>query len=399
MRLGSLCMAADHSNLCSDVKKIYLIAGESSGDQLGAALMRELKDAAYFGVGGEQMEAAGLQSLFPYHELSLMGFAEVLPHLLHLTARINAVVEDVLIKQPDVVVTIDSPGFNFRVVKKLRERGVRARFVHLVAPSVWAYKPERAAKTAKLFDTLGVLLPFEPPFFEHEGLPTTFIGHPVATRPRGNGAAYRAEKNIPETAPVIALLAGSRSNELRRHMPIFGAAISKVAEVLPQLQLVVPLAERLMPEMLPYFEGCPFPFHMVTENKSDAIASANVALTKSGTVTLDVAAEGTPMVVAYRANPISAWIVKRMINIPNVCLINIIVNKPVIPEYIQEFCTVDNLAGALMHLLADAPARAAQQAAMREAVALLTPPEGKTTAQCAADLIPIPPPAPNARSD
>ncbi len=371
------------------MKTIYLIAGESSGDQLGASLMRELKGNTFFGIGGEMMEAEGLHSFFPYHELSLMGFAEVLPHLLHLTARINATVEDIILKHPDVVVTIDSPGFNFRVVKKLRERNFNAKFVHLVAPSVWAYKPERALKTAALYDALGVLLPFEPPYFEAAGLPTTFIGHPIAQRKNGDGTAFRANKNIPADVPVIALLPGSRSNEIKRHMPIFGAAIAMVGETLPELQIVVPISERLVPELMPFFEDCPFPFHIITDanEKADAIASANVALTKSGTVTLDVAREGTPMVVAYRANPVSVWIIKRMINISNVCLVNIILGQPVIPEYIQESCTPENLAGALLTLLTDTNTRDMQKSAMNEALRQLTPPDGKTTAQLAAELV------------
>lgn len=372
---------------------LYFIAGETSGDALGGAVIAALKQEhaglRYEGVGGEKMEAEGIASLFPYHELSLMGFAEVLPHLFKLTARINQVVEDVLIKQPDVVVTIDSPGFTFRVVKKLREAGLNARFVHLVAPSVWAYKPERAKKTAALFDALGCVLPFEPPYFTAEGLDAQFIGHPIAQRDAGNGLRFREALGMAKEQPLIALLPGSRSNEITRHMPIFGEAITMLARDVPNLAITVPIPARLQAEVLPYFEGCPYPFTIATDEmmRRDAIAASTIALTKSGTVTLDIAREGTPMVMAYRAHPVSAFIVRRMIRIPQVCLINILNNAPVIPEYLQEQCTAENLYGAMKQLLESPAEQHAQKQAMQSAMMQLQAPDNACTAALAARLI------------
>ncbi|MGE0753968.1 MAG: lipid-A-disaccharide synthase, partial [Alphaproteobacteria bacterium] len=181
---------------------VYIIAGEASGDFLGGQLMQSLKEKAgrpvkFHGVGGDKMAAHGLTSRFPYHELSLMGFIEILPYAYNLMSRIDTVVEDIRERSPDVVITIDSPGFCFRVVKKLREEKMRCKFIHYVAPTVWAYKPERAEKCAALFDHMLVLLPFEPPYFTSKGLPCTFVGHPVVaeTQP-GNGADFRNKYEI-----------------------------------------------------------------------------------------------------------------------------------------------------------------------------------------------------------
>lgn len=357
--------------------KLYLIAGEASGDLLGAGLMRALKarvpGVQFHGIGGEKMQAEGLTSLFPYHELSLMGFAEVIPHLFKLTARIGLAVEDVLARAPDAVITIDSPGFTFRVARKLREAGYAGKLIHYVAPSVWAYKPERAEKCAALFDAMLCLLPFEPPYFEAEGLRAPFVGHPVAELPLGDGAAFRTKYDISADVPLLTLLPGSRENEIRRHMPVFGAAVAELAVAHPNLALAVPVSARLLPLLGLYFKDCPFRAVVVTgeEDKRGALAASQAALVKSGTISLEVARSGLAQVVAYRANPISVWLVRRMIKIPYVNLINIMAQREVIPELLQERCTPHALAQALLPLMADAQARAEQVTAAAEQLARL----------------------------
>lgn len=366
---------------------IYIIAGEVSGDRLGAGVMQELKrrhgeKIVFHGVGGEKMQAEGLKSHFPYDELSVMGFAEILPKLIHLRSRIDSTIDDAVNKAPDMVVTIDSPGFNFRVVEGIRKQKHQIKtFIHIVAPTVWAYKPERAAKCAELFDHMLVLLPFEPPYFTKEGLDCTYIGHPVAwnDNPKGDGAAFRRKYDISEDAPLFCLLPGSRRGEIKRHMPIFAATMLMLGEAHPNLALVVPVHPGLADDVALLFHGCPFRAIILPneEEKMDAIASADVALVKSGTVTLDVAYAGTPMIVTYRVHPLTAWMVRKWIGISQVCLINIIEKTAVIPEFLQEDATPYNLANSLAHLLTSETQRNTQKMHMQQAIAKLQPPGGE----------------------
>lgn len=365
---------------------VYLIAGEASGDALGAGIMRELFEMTggnviFHGIGGEKMMAAGLQeSLFPYHDLSLMGFAEIVPHIITLTARINGVVEDIRVKQPGILLTIDSPGFCYRVAKKLKKNGAcpNTKCVHYVAPSVWAYKPQRAKKFAEVFDHMLVLLPFEPPFFISEGLPCTFVGHPAAcpqTGP-GDGTAFREYHNIPPQAPLIGLLPGSRSGEIRRHIPAFAAGIMLMARHMPVLPgVVVPAPTFLFEEVTAAFKDYPLPVFVVNDEqeKRDGLAACNLALVKSGTVTLEVAMAGIPMVVAYRTSSISAAIIRRLIRIRHVNLLNILMQREIIPELLQELCEPIFIAEAV-NVLYRSPERQSEQVRLaQEALAQLRP--------------------------
>ncbi len=360
---------------------VYIIAGEASGDLLGSHLMRSLKAQSsrpirFYGIGGDKMIAEGMESLFPYHELSMMGFVEILPYAFNLMARISLTVEDVKNHAPDVVITIDSPGFCFRVAKKLREQKLRSKFVHYVAPTVWAYKPERAEKCAALFDHMLVLLPFEPPYFTSKGLPCTFVGHPVvAETTAGNGSIFREKYNLPEDALLICLLPGSRKGEVDRHMPVFGRAVTMLGQKHPALSIVVAVPRHVLPFVANYFEGCPFRTVITADeqDKKNAIAASNLAIVKSGTVALEVAMSGTPMVVAYRVHPVSAWMMRRMSKIPFVNLINILLKKGVIPELLQENCTPLMLATAGGQILLYPSLRDQQKAAARSALAQLTP--------------------------
>ncbi|MDE3015955.1 MAG: lipid-A-disaccharide synthase [Pseudomonadota bacterium] len=365
--------------------KIYLIAGEASGDLLGARLMRALKSRsdrpiAFYGVGGDQMAAEGLASLFPFYELSMMGFIEILPYIFNLAARIQQTVDDIMAKQPDMVITIDSPGFNFRVAAKLRRENCRARLVHYVAPSVWAYKPKRAKKCAALFDHLLCLLPFEPPYFEKEGLSCTWVGHPVVaeTEP-GDGAGFREKYRIAENATLLALLPGSRKGEVKRHMPIFAKAVTLLAAECPNLALVIAVPKNVLPFAAAYFEGCPF--HAVItageREKQDAIAAANAAIVKSGTVALEVSLARVPMVVAYRVNALSAWLFRRIQLTKFANLVNIIAGREIIPELLQELCAPIFIAGATAALLSDPRRRNMQQEESAAALAQLVPPGGR----------------------
>lgn len=361
------------------IKSCYIIAGEVSGDRLGAGIMRELKalnpDIRFAGVGGPMMQAEGLSSLFAYDELALMGFAEILPKLFHLLGRIESTVENIAFKRPDMIVTIDSPGFNFRVVEKARKANIPGKYVHVVAPTVWAYKEKRAQKCAKLFDHMLVLLPFEPPYFEKVGLPATFIGHPTVAKnqPAGDGAAFRKRHRIPADRKVIALLPGSRINEVKRHIALMAQVMDEVAREFPD-PIIISSAPPHIREMLSeFFQVSPYR-NILTfkpEEKMDAFSAADVALVKSGTVSLEMAYAGTPMVVMYKVSAITAWMVKHMIKIPYVSLINILLKQMVIPEYLQHDATVDKLSKHLNMLLRSQNECQAQKDAFKKAVQML----------------------------
>ena len=365
----------------SNARVFYLIAGEPSGDVLGAHLMRSIKALSttpvlFFGVGGEQMEKEGMRSLFPYHDLAMMGFSEILPHLMTIFARIEQTVEDIKSKFPHALITIDSPGFCKRVVQKLRKDHFDTRYIHYVAPSVWAWKPKRAEIFAGLFDHLLALLPFEPPFFERAGLGTTFVGHPVVTTTQvGDGAAFRKRYQISDDTTLFCVLPGSRRGEIKRHLPIFAQTIALLSEPYPNLAICVPVPKYLLSVVKPYFDDCPFRAIVTAhaEDKRDAIAASNVAIVKSGTVTLEVAKARTPMVVAYRVSAISAFIYKRLRLTKLATLVNILLGREVIPELLQNDCTPIMLASAAEALLRYPHHAARQKAAITSAFALLTP--------------------------
>lgn len=378
----------------SNARIIYLIAGEPSGDVLGAHVMRSLKEKSsapliFCGIGGERMAAEGLKSLFPYHELSLMGFAELVPHLIKLMARIDQTVEDIKTKAPAALITIDSPGFCKRVVAKLRKEEFDTKYIHYVAPSVWAWKPKRAEIFSELFDHLLTLLPFEPPYFEKVGLASTFVGHPiVAETTRGDGAAFRARYELAENVPLFCVLVGSRAGEVKRHLPIFARAIALLSEVYPNLAIVVPVPKHLLAVVKPYFVDCPFRAIVTAHehDKLDGIAASNLAIVKSGTVTLEVAKARTPMVVAYRVSEISAFIFRRLRLTKLATLVNILLGKEIIPELLQEDCTPLMLATAAANVLAS-PARIdAQMSAIDTAFSMLTPDNAKPS-DIAADVV------------
>jgi lipid-A-disaccharide synthase len=348
--------------------RIALIAGEPSGDLLGSKLMRALtaqtdRPIEFYGVGGERMQEHGLASLFPMAELSLIGFAEIIPHIPHLLRRIRQTVTEIERTKPDIVITIDAPEFCFRVAKKLQGSGLP--LVHYVAPSVWAYREHRAAAIAKLYQHLLVLLPFEPPYFEKHGLQCSFIGHSIIEDAASGGDAsqFRAAHQLDETAPLLCVLPGSRNSEVTRLWPIFAEAIILLAEKFPGLTVAIPAVSHLAEQLQEKAAALPVRAIVITdkEEKRHALAASTVALAKSGTGTLELAIAGLPMIVAYTVKPFSAWLLRRMIKVKYVTLINLILGREVIPEYLQERCTPPLLAEALAQLLRSPEQRALQQ--------------------------------------
>ncbi len=378
---------------------IYIIAGEASGDFIGGEIMRALHAeqpaTRFHGIGGEQMRAAGLASLFPIEDIALMGFAEVVPHIRRLRRRIRETVADIQRIRPDIVLTIDSPGFNFRVVQSLKHAAFKAdthpKLIHAVAPTVWAYKPERARKTADLYDHLLTLLPFEPPYFEREGLATTYIGHAKAWewRTKGDAAAFRARRGIDETALTIGMMPGSRDNELTRHLPVFKDALRRLYAHYPRLELIVPIRPAMEFTLRAQTADWPMPIHLVVGDaeKKNAFAACEAALAKSGTISLETVLAGIPTITAYRAHPLSAWLVRRMIRIPYANLVNIIEGRKVVPELLQERCTPQAIADNLQALIENDTLRAGQLSAGMEVAAKLGAHEALSPAQKAVEII------------
>ena len=362
---------------------IFLIAGEPSGDELGAHLMAAMEELAgghvrFAGIGGPAMARQGLESLFPMAELSVMGLVEVLPRAPRLLRRIGETVAAIHELRPHAVVTIDAPGFCFRVAARLK-RATKSGppippIVHYVAPQVWAWRPGRARTLAKIVDHLLVLLPFEPPYFEKYGLECTYVGHPAFESgvQRGNGAALRAKLGIRADDTVLCLLPGSRSSEVSRLLPVFRETVARLLRELPRLRILCAAAAPVADQIKAEITAWPFAVHVAdNEERFDAMAASDVALVASGTVTLELAAASVPMVVAYRMNPITAWLARRLVRVQYATLVNLVIGRGAIPELLLEDCYPEALARALLRLLRNDAERQCQRVAMAEALARL----------------------------
>ncbi|MEX0759360.1 MAG: lipid-A-disaccharide synthase, partial [Tistlia sp.] len=272
-------------------------------------------------------------------------------------------------------VSIDSPGFSLRLARRLKDSGMP--LVHYAAPSVWAWKPWRARRIARYLDHLLCLLPFEPPYFERHGLPTTFVGHPaieaLAEAGGGAGAAFRERHGLPGEAPLLCVLPGSRMGEVRRLLPLFGEALGRLPKDLEGLRVVVPTVPGVAEAVRAGTAAWPLPTLVVegVRDKYGAFAAARAALAASGTVAVELAVAGVPTVIGYRVGELSAAIARRMIRVRFVSIPNLVLDRAVMPEFLQQDCTPAKLAGALGPLLAGGPEREAQLSGLREAVALL----------------------------
>lgn len=372
---------------------VYLVAGEESGDVLGARLMAALTAArpgiAFAGVGGPRMEAQGMAPLFPMRELAVMGLLEVLPKVMRLRRRIGETAADVLARRPDVVVTIDSPGFTLRLLDRLRGSGLKR--VHYVAPQAWAWREGRMKSWPGLWDRLLCLLPFEPDYFARHGVAARFVGHPVVESgaDAGDGARFRAAHGIAADAQVAILMPGSRRSEVSRLLPVFGAALGLLAARFPQLVPVVPVASAVAEAVTQAAAGWPARPVVVTDEaeKYDAFAAADVALTKSGTSTLELALAGVPMAVTYKVNPITGAIGKRVIKVPYVAIVNLLAGRAVVPELLLGDCNPPRLAEEVAKLLAEPAQAAAQRAAFRDIAAALRPDWGVPSEAAAREVL------------
>lgn len=370
---------------------IYIIAGEPSGDLLAARLMTALKQLTdhsvrFAGIGGEAMRAEGLPSLFPQADLAVMGLAEVVPRIPKILRRLRETLADIEAKKPDLIVTVDSWGFTGRVAKALKERGSTIPRLHYVAPMVWAWKEKRARSLAERVDKLLCLLPNEPTYFQRHGLNAVHVGHPVLERlgETGNGQGFRQRHGIPANAPLLCVLPGSRSSETSRLLPVFAETAALMARRFPGLRVVVPSVETVADGVRRAVAGWSVPALVVDPGeKWDAFAASDAALAASGTVALELAVSSVPMVIAYRVAPLTAMLARRLLTIKYVCLLNLLVDRLVVPELLQERCVPADLAQALSPLMRDGPERRLQLEGCAEALRALGV-EGESPSQRAA---------------
>jgi lipid-A-disaccharide synthase len=342
--------------------KLTLIAGEPSGDRLGAALMAALKtlqlDVQFHGVGGPLMQAQGLESLFPMEELSVMGLAEILPKYRALKRRIAQTAAATLTANPAALITIDSPDFCLRVASIVKAARPALRTIHYVAPSVWAWRPDRAAKMARFIDHVLALLPFEPPYMIAAGMTCDFVGHPVV--------AEETAPKTPQPGPLILALPGSRRAEIARLAPVIGGALAHIKTRHPDTSVVLPTLANLAPLVREISNDWPIRPQIIENavEKRAAFANATAAIAASGTVSLELAANACPMVIAYRMHPLTHWLMQRAALIDTVTLVNLVSQTRAVPEFLGPKCQPAPIAHALLALMQAGPERDAQTAAM-----------------------------------
>lgn len=376
---------------------VCLIAGEHSGDHMGAQMMRSLKARfgariRFSGIGGAEMMAEGaahgFESFFPMEELSIAGIFEIVPHIPRVLRRIRETAAQVRALRPDVVLTIDSPAFAFRVGRKLKGSGIP--HVHYVAPTVWAWRPRRARMIAGFLDHLLTIFPFEEPYFSRWGLSSTFVGHPTSDMglDTGDRAGFRAAHGIASDQPVLCVLPGSRHSEISALLPIFGEVVARLGQRFPDLAVVVPTVSTVAARVREAVAHWPVPV-VVTEiiaDKRDAFAAADLALAASGTVTYELAMAEVPMVIAYRISAASAAVIRRMIKVKYASVVNIVLGHQVAPECLQENCGPGILVREVGRLLADADARMDQKVELAK-VAVALGRGGPPASEAAADAL------------
>ena len=345
--------------------RVFLIAGEPSGDRLGAALMAGLKalspGVSFAGVGGPMMQAEGMASLFPMEELSIMGLVEILPKYFPLMRRIAETAEAALASGADAMITIDSPDFCLRVAKVVKAARPDLRCIHYVAPSVWAWRPGRAAKMAKVIDHVLALLPFEPPYMTAAGMTCDFVGHPVVAEPLASAqekAAFAGE------GPLLLTLPGSRRSEVERMMPVFGQVLDRLKPGHPGLRVALPTVAHVADRVRALSADWPVVPQIIEDQglKRGAFAAADAGLAASGTVSLELAANDCPMVIAYDANRLSFWLAQRVVLVDTVTLVNLVSETRAVPEFLGPACQAERIAPAVEAVLADG---SAQMDAMR----------------------------------
>ena len=340
--------------------KIFIIAGEDSGDKLGSAIIDGLRDALstlpiFVGIGGADMKSRGLSSIFPMSELSIMGFTQIAGQYNNLRKRLNQTVSAILDEQPDILLTIDAPEFCFRVAKKIKSFNRKIPIIHYVAPSVWAWRPNRARIISNYIDHVLALFPFEPPYFHSVGLSCDFVGHPIVSEVTASWEdtiRFKNEFSLGDE-PQILCLPGSRKSEIDKIMPTFGLTLEKFSNILPNANFILPSTPHVFEHSKKYLEYFPkktlfltpenIGFEKYTAHKKASFKIADLALAASGTVSLELAANNTPMVIGYDMNYFSRQIIQMLMRTDTVNLVNLITGNRNIPECIGANFNSENL--------------------------------------------------------
>lgn len=375
-------------------RKLFLIATEESGDRLGSALMKVLRQrlgdrVQFAGVGGRTMAREGLESLFPIEQLSIVGFAAVVQQLPKILRLIRETADAVTEAAPDALVIIDSPDFTHRVARRVRAKNPAIPVVDYVSPSVWAWRPGRARAMLGYVDHVLALLPFEPEEYRKlQGPPCSYVGHPLIEQL--SSLRPNAEEQMRRDAepPVLLVLPGSRRSEIRHHLDVFGATLGQLQADGRAFDLMLPTMPQLETTVREGIASWPVkPQIVIGENeKRAAFRIAHAALAKSGTVTLELALSGIPMVTGYRVGAIEAFILRRAVRVSSVILANLVIGKDVIPEFLQEDCTPEKLAPALSQVLTDSPLRRQQLEAFAQLDTIMST-GNKSPSVLAADIV------------
>lgn len=346
---------------------VMLVVGETSGDTLGAALMTSLREVLgdkvrFSGVGGPRMEAEGLSSIFPMTDIAVMGPREVIPRLPLILRRMSETTRHAVETQPDLVVIIDSPDFTHTVAKRIHKKAPEIPIANYVSPSVWAWRRGRAKAMATYLRKVLALLPFEPAFFRAEaGLDCEYVGHPAIEKIASSeeGSAFREQKGIAPDVPVLLVLPGSRTNEVKRLIGLMGETAAQVAAHHNGLRIVIPVVPHVQGLVVEAVKDWPIEPVLAfgDEEKRGAFAAATAAIAASGTVSLELGLAGIPMVVAYKIDPIAAWSVSRFLKVPTVVLVNLILDRPAVKEFLQHNCKSEDLSTALIPLIGDTKER------------------------------------------
>jgi lipid-A-disaccharide synthase len=347
-------------------KHVMLVAGETSGDVLGAGLMDALVSLSpvplrFSGVGGPEMEARGIQSIFPMSDIAVMGPREIIPRLPLIFRRIWQTVRHAVDQKPDIVVVIDSPEFTHMVAKRIAKRAPSIPIVDYVLPSVWAWRQGRARAMKRYIRRVLALLPFEPRFLKSVGVDCVYVGHPAIERlpEAGSGVRFRQARGIKPDSPLLLVLPGSRINEVKHLIDVFGDVVRRIADEMPGLHIVIPAVSHVRPLIEAAVKEWDVTVVIIAgeDEKRAAFDAATAALAASGTVSLELALARVPMVIAYRAEVVVGWFALNVLKIPSVVLVNLILDRPSVQEFLHSRCTSENLAEGLLPLLSDTAAR------------------------------------------
>ncbi|MCB1592587.1 MAG: lipid-A-disaccharide synthase [Alphaproteobacteria bacterium] len=355
--------------------KLFFVVGENSGDHLAAGLIRELRkiqgqDLECLGVGGPRMKAAGFKELLPLDQISIIGIWEVIPKIPRLKKLFAAITEEIIKQNPEGVVTVDFPDFNFMLGKALRKRGYTGKIIHYVAPSVWAWRPGRAKSMAKFLDGVICLFPMEPEYFTPHGIKAAFVGHPVVETNalKAEGQVFREANDIPLECKTVGLFFGSRESEFKNNSSTLKLAAAMVGEHIEGARFIAPTLPSTEYNVQILLRDFDLPIH-VTSNQAfkwESFKACDVAIAVSGTVALELAYAGIPHVIIYKTNFLTYWIVRMLIKVKHIHLANILLKKNVVPEFVQGKCKAELIAEKVLELFNDEKTRKAQLAEFAE---------------------------------